>query len=253
MKGYAVITGASSGLGVEFAKCLSKKGYKLVLVARREERLRRLAAHLKTECEVIAADLTKDSECRRVWEQIKDKQIAFFINNAGFGNCGEFIESDLDMELDMVQLNIKAVHTFTKLALCKMQKENKGYILNVASCSGLMPGGPYMSTYYATKAYVVHFTRAIAEELRMKGSNVYVGCVCPGPVDTEFNKVAKVSFSLPSIRPDYCVKYALKQMEKRKVVIIPTVWLKAGMHLGKFLPTSVYLRIAAGRQSEQKK
>ena len=108
-----------------------------------------------------------------------------------------------------------------------------------------------MATYYATKAYVVSFTRSVAEELRMSGSNVYVGCVCPGPVDTEFNKVAKVNFTLPSIRPDYCVKYALKQMKKRKVVIIPTMWLKICMTLGRLLPIPFYLRIAAGRQSEE--
>lgn len=250
MSKYAVITGASAGLGVEFAKCLSRKGYKLILIARREERLKKLASRLKTECEIVSADLAKESECYRVWEEIKDKEIEIFINNAGFGDCGCFVESDLDKELNMVQLNVKAVHIFSKLALRKMQEKNKGYILNVASCAGLMPGGPYMATYYATKAYVTSLTRAIAEELKESGSNVYVGCLCPGPVDTEFNKVANVRFSLPEIRPDYCVKYALKQMMKRKVVIVPTLRMQMAMTMGRLLPTSVYVKIAANQQTK---
>lgn len=250
MSKYAVITGASAGLGVEFAKCLSRKGYKLILIARREERLKKLAARLKTECEIISADLTEESECYRVWGEIKDKEIEIFVNNAGFGDCGCFIEGDLNKELNMIQLNVKAVHIFSKLALRKMQEKNKGYILNVASCAGLMPGGPYMATYYATKAYVTSLTRAIAEELKETGSNVYVGCLCPGPVATEFNKVANVRFSLPEIRPDYCVKYALRQMVKRKVVIVPTFWMQAAMTMGRFLPTSVYVKIAANQQAK---
>ena len=108
MKKYAVITGASAGLGVEFAKQLSAKGYRLILVARREERLQKLAGHLKTECEVIAADLTRESECHRVYDLIKDKEIEIFINNAGFGECGRFTKTSLDKEMDMIQLNINA-------------------------------------------------------------------------------------------------------------------------------------------------
>lgn len=250
MSKYAVITGASAGLGVEFAKCLSRKGYKLILIARREERLKKLAVRLKTECEIVSADLTKESECYHVWEEIKDKEIEIFINNAGFGDCGCFVESDLDKELNMVQLNVKAVHLFSKLALRKMQEKNKGYILNVSSCAGLMPGGPYMATYYATKSYVTSLTRAIAEELKESGSNVYIGCLCPGPVATEFNKVANVRFSLPEIRPDYCVKYALRQMRKRKVVIVPTFWMQAAMTMGRLLPTSLYVKIAANQQTK---
>ena len=251
MKKYAVITGASAGLGVEFAKQLSRKGYPLILIARRRNRLEKLAAQLKVECEVIPADLTQESECYRVWNQIKEKEIGIFINNAGFGGCGKFIESDLDTELNMVQLNIKTVHLFTKLVLQEMQKNNRGYILNVASCAGLMPGGPYMATYYATKAYVTSFTRAIAEELKEAGSNVYIGCLCPGPVATEFNQVAKVQFSLPEIKPDYCVRYALKQMIKRKVVIIPTFWMRCAMTLGRFLPGELYVQIAANQQAKK--
>ena len=250
MEKYAVITGASAGLGVEFAKKLSKKGYHLVLVARREERLKKLAKHLKTECVVITADLTKEEECYRVWELVQEKNIEVFINNAGYGDCGCFAETDLEKELNMVQLNIKAVHIFMKLALQKMQENNRGYILNVASCAGLMPGGPYMATYYATKAYVTSITRAVAEELKQSGSDVYVGCLCPGPVDTEFNKVADVRFAMPGISPGYCVKYGLQQMGKRKVVIVPTIWMKVAMMLGRLLPVSLYVKIASNQQKK---
>lgn len=252
MKKYAVITGASAGLGVKFAKKLSAKGYKLVLVARREERLQKLAKRLRTECEVVAADLAKEEECYRVFEAVQGKEIAIFINNAGFGECGRFSETNLEKEMSMIQLNVKAVHLFTKLMLKKMQEQHFGYILNVASCAGLMPAGPYMATYYATKAYVTSLTRAIAEELRECGSPVYIGCLCPGPVDTEFNRVANVKFMMKGIRSDYCVRYALNQMVKRKVVIIPTLPMKLAMTFGRFLPESVFVRIAANQQERKR-
>lgn len=253
MKKYAVITGASAGLGVEFAKQLSAKGYKLVLVARRKERLQKLAKHLKTECQVIVADLTKEEECYRVFEAVKDREIAIFINNAGFGECGRFLETDLEKELSMIQLNVKAVHLFTKLMLKKMQERDSGYILNVASCAGLMPAGPYMAAYYATKAYVTSLTRAVAQELLEGDSHVYVGCLCPGPVNTEFNQVANVKFLMKGISAGYCVRYALKEMEKRKVVIIPTLPMKLAMTFGRFLPGDAYVRIAANQQERSRK
>ena len=121
------------------------------------------------------------------------------INCAGFGDFGAFTTTSLDKELEMIDVNIKAVHILTKKFLPDMIAKNEGYILNVASVAGLMPAGPYMATYYATKAYVTSFTSAIAEELEEKKSNVYVGSLCPGPVDTEFNKVADVKFNLKGI------------------------------------------------------
>ncbi|MCM1158651.1 MAG: SDR family oxidoreductase [Bacteroidales bacterium] len=251
MKKYAVITGASAGLGTEFAKRLSAKGYNLVLVARREERLKKLASHLKTECEIIAADLTKEEECRRVYGQIREMDVEIFINNAGFGDCGNFTGTELRKEIDMIQLNIKAVHLFTKLMLQEMQRRDEGYILNVASCAGLMPAGPYMATYYATKAYVTSFTRAVAEELRECGSHVYVGCLCPGPVNTEFNRVANVRFMMRGISADYCVRYALSRMAEKKVVIIPGVIVKLALAFGRLLPGGVYVHLAAKQQVQK--
>lgn len=249
MEKYAVITGASAGLGAEFAKQLLWQGYRLILVARREERMKELARQLKGGCEIIAADLTKEEECFRVWGQVQDKNITVFINNAGFGECGGFVESSLGKELDMIQLNVKAVHLFTKLALEKMKEKNRGYILNVASFAGLMPAGPYMAAYYATKAYVTSLTRAIAEELRENGSQIYIGCLCPGPVKTEFNRVANVKFATPQISAGGCVRYALRQMARRKVVIVPAFWMRGALFMGRFLPGEVYVKIAAAQQS----
>jgi hypothetical protein len=248
---YAVITGASAGIGTEFARRMAKEGFPLVLVARRTERLEELARELPTECVIITADLSKESECRRLVQELEDKKIAVFINNAGFGDCGSFLQTDVDKELNMIDVNVRAVHLLTKLMLCKMEKQQGGYLLNVASSAGLMPAGPFMATYYATKSYVTSMTRAVAEELREKNSPVYIGCLCPGPVDTEFNRVANVEFALSGITPEYCANYAVDQMKKRKVVIIPTLPMKAAMTFGRFLPQSAYIRIAAHQQKKK--
>ncbi|MBD5501622.1 MAG: SDR family oxidoreductase [Lachnospiraceae bacterium] len=250
-KKYAVITGASAGIGMEFARRLSEKGYPLVLIARRQERLIKLSKELKTECEIIVADLSREEECYRVFYQLQDKAIGIFINNAGFGDCGRFLETDLQKELNMIQVNVKAVHVLMKLMLNKMQKAGRGYILNVASSAGLLPAGPYMAVYYATKAYVTSLTQSVAEELRESKSNVYVGCLCPGPVDTEFNSVANVTFALKGISPGYCVNYALKQMKKRQTVIVPALTIQAVTAFGRYLPRSVYVRAAARQQKKK--
>ncbi len=250
-KGYAVITGASSGIGTEFAKRLAKEGYSMVLVARRKDRLEELAKQLDAECMILTADLTDMSECERVMQELADKEIDIFINNAGFGYCGEILDIETQTELDMIDLNVKAMHLLCKLALRKMVNKNKGYILNVASSAGLLPAGPYMSAYYATKAYVTSFTRGVAEELRRKHSNVYVGCLCPGPVDTEFNKVANVEFALKGITANYCANYAITQMFRKKITIVPSFQMKALVVLARFLPAKLYIRIAAKQQRKK--
>ena len=251
MKKYAVITGASSGIGKVFAEKLSAKGYPLILLARRKERLCEIAKEVKTKCEIITADLSKEEECFRVWEILEDREIGIFINNAGFGDCGRFQDTKVEKEMDMIHVNVRALHIFMKKVLQKMENQKSGYLLNVASSAGLMPGGPYMATYYATKAYVTSLTRAVAEELREAGSGVYVGCLCPGPVNTEFNDVANVEFALKGISAEFCVNWALKQMKKRKVVIVPSFPMRVAMTVGRFLPVSVYIRIAAHQQKKK--
>lgn len=251
---YAVVTGASSGIGTAFAYRLAKEGYDLVLVARRKNRLEKLAEKLGqngTKCRVIAADLSKREQCSHLIEELKDVPVTVLINNAGFGDCGSFSETDTEKEMQMIDVNIKAMHFLMKEMLRRMEAQKSGFILNVASSAGLLPAGPYMATYYATKAYVASLTRAVAAELKAKGSPVYVGALCPGPVDTEFNAVANVEFALAGITPEYCAAYAIAQMKKRRVVIVPKLTLKAATTLGRFIPQKLLIAIT-GHQQQKK-
>ena len=254
MKDYAMVTGASSGIGLEFAKQLADKGFNLVLVARRKDRLEKIASKLKkkgVECIIVLADLSDIEECRRLIKETEKLPIKIFINNAGFGACGPFKETNVDRELEMVDVNVKAMHLLMKLMIKKMEKDNKGFILNVVSSAGLLPAGPYMATYYATKSYMASLTRAVAEELRQSGSKIYVGALCPGPVNTEFNDIASVEFALPGINPKQCVSYAIKQMKKHKTVIVPKLYMKAATTLGRFIPQQLLIRITGNQQKKK--
>lgn len=247
---YAVVTGASSGIGKAFCQELDKQGYHLLLVARRKERLQQLKQQLH-HASIFVTDLSQIDNCYRLYDHIKDRQIDLFINNAGFGDCGSFTEADLNKDLQMIDVNIKALHILMKLVLKQMIKADRGRILNVASCAGLLPGGPFMATYYATKSYVTSLTRAVAKELKNQHSHVYVGCLCPGPVDTEFNQIANVEFSLKGISPDDCVRYTLKMIKKRKTVIIPGTSIKVAAGLAKVLPVAICLTAVAYQQKKK--
>ncbi len=247
----ALITGASSGIGREMAKELSNLGYDLILVARRKNKLEQLAKELKTNVEIIDLDISSTFNCMKLYNQVKKENIDILINNAGFGLYGKFDETKLDTELDMIDLNIKTVHTLTKLFLKDFKSKNKGYILNVGSVASFLPG-PLMSTYYATKAYVLNLTMAIYEELRRYNSGVYVGCLCPGPVNTEFNKVAKIKKDLKSLDSDYVAKYAIKKMFKKQLIIIPGNKTKMGIDLAKLLPMKSKLKVCYNLQCNKK-
>ena len=239
----ALITGASSGIGADMARILSDKGYDLILVARNKRKMEVLAKELKTNAEIIPMDISSTYNCTELYNLVKKKNIDVLVNNAGFGLFGEFCCTKLDKELDMIELNVKTVHTLTKLFLKDFVKKDKGYILNVASSAAFMPG-PLMATYYATKAYVLHLTESINEELRRKKSNVFICALCPGPVSTNFNKVAGVSFNLESLESYDVAKYAVKQMFKKKVVIIPGFKIKMGVFALRLLPRSLVRKIA---------
>lgn len=239
----ALITGASSGLGAEFARILSDKGYDLILVARRKKKMETLAKQLKTNVKIIELDISSTYNCMKLYDEVKKENVDILINNAGFGLFGNFNDTKLDTELDMIDLNIKTVHTLTKLFLKDFKKRDSGYILNIASAAAFLPG-PLMSTYYATKAYVLHLTLAINEELKKDNSNVYVGGLCPGPVDTEFNKVAKVKFNLSSLTSEYVCEYAIKKMFKNRSIIIPGIKTKIGIYSLKILPMKLKLKIS---------
>lgn len=238
----ALITGASSGIGREMAKILAARGYELTLCARREDRLRELAAALPTVCHVIAADVSDEKECRLLYEAVRGDDLEVVINNAGFGLFGKFAETDLDEELRMINTNIRAVHLLTKLALQDFVKRGRGYILNVASSAGFLPG-PLMATYYATKNYVLRLTEAIREELRQEKSAVKICALCPGPVDTEFNKVAGVRFSLDGLRADRVAREALDGLFAGKAVVVPGAAMKAMTFARHFAPDSMLARI----------
>lgn len=239
----ALITGASSGIGADMARILSDKGYDLILVARNKRKMEVLAKELKTNAEIIPMDISSTYNCTELYNLVKKKNIDVLVNNAGFGLFGEFCCTKLDKELDMIELNVKTVHTLTKLFLKDFVKKDKGCILNVASSAAFMPG-PLMATYYATKAYVLHLTESINEELRRKKSNVFICALCPGPVSTNFNKVAGVSFNLESLESYDVAKYAVKQMFKKKVVIIPGFKIKMGVFALRLLPRSLVRKIA---------
>ena len=248
----ALITGASSGIGKDMARVLSDMGYDLILVARRKTRLENLKKELKTNVDIKTYDLSSTFNCIKLYEEVKNEDIDILINNAGFGLLGEFSNTKLEKELDMIDLNIKSVHTLTKCFISDFIKKDKGYILNVASIAALQPG-PLMATYYATKAYVHSLTLAIYEELRRNNSNVYIGCLCPGPVDTEFNKVAKVEINLPSLTSEEVANYAIKKMFKRKLVIIPGFKIKMVALLSKFGPKKIKLKMTYNIQKSKLK
>lgn len=240
----ALITGASSGIGEEFAKNLASRGFNLILVARRRERLKEIKEKITSIFDVrvktICLDLSKTECCKRLYEEVSKLHIDILINNAGFGLFGKFDKTDLDRELEMIDVNIKAVHILTKLFLQDFKRRNYGYILNVASIAGFM-AGPLMATYYASKNYVLQLTRAVSQELRHDNVNVYVGALCPGPVDTEFNRVAGAQFAVGGSTATEIAEYGIEEMFKGKTVIIPKKEIKALAVLSKAVPSRLML------------
>lgn len=240
----ALITGASSGIGRDMARVLGKRGYNLVLVARDEKKLNDLAEELKKindiKVEVISMDLSIEENCKELHKCVSDVDI--LINNAGFGDCGDFTKTDLDKDLRMIKTNIIAYHILTKLYLTDMKAKNSGKILNVASIAGFMPG-PLMATYYSTKAYVVRLSESIREELKKENSNVDISILCPGPVKTNFNSVANVKFNMREAESSVVAGYAIKKLLKNKFYIIPGLDVKLGIFLSHLVPSSLISKI----------
>lgn len=193
-----LITGASSGIGLELAKIFAHHGFHLVLVVRRKEQLEQLASELQkadgVSCVVLTKDLTQPSAAQEIYQQLKSdfKEIDILVNNAGFGTYGPFFETDLREESDMIQLNISALTQLTKLFGREMKRRGRGKILNVASTAAFQPG-PTMAVYYATKAYVLSFSEALREELRSSG--VSVTTLCPGPTTSGFQARSRLQGS----------------------------------------------------------
>lgn len=248
----ALITGASSGMGRDMARVLAHKGYDLILVARRKERMEELKKELEVKTTIISLDLSIEENCFKLYEKVKNKDIDIVINNAGFGLFGIFIETDLDTELKMIDLNIKAYHILTKLFLTDFVKKNKGYILNVCSSAGFM-AGPRLSTYYATKNYITKLTMAIHEELKRMKSDVHISALCPGPVATEFNEVAHGTFAIREANSYQVAEYAIEKLFKHKMIIVPTILMKITLFANRFAPYSLSLRIAYNIQMRKEK
>lgn len=247
----ALITGASSGLGWDMAHELSELGYDIIAVARREERLKALKEELNTEVTIVCCDVSNTSQCMELAKFAPEVDI--LINNAGFGVFGDFYTTDLDRELSMLDTNTRAMHILTKLFLKEFIKRDSGRILNVASIAAFFPG-PRFSAYYATKAYVLRLSQSIAEELRRKKSKVTISVLCPGPVETEFEQVASVSFGAKDeplkngiiLKSKDVARFAIKKFLDGKSVIIPGILMKTSAFLrhilsDKFLAKVLYI------------
>lgn len=239
----ALVTGASSGIGKEIAYYLASFGIDLIIVARNKENLEKIKKDVNVNVKIITMDLIIRDNVFKLYDMVKSDDIDILINNAGFGLFGTFDETDLNRELEMIDLNVTTYHILTKLFLKDFLKKETGYILNVCSSAGFM-AGPRLSTYYATKNYITKLTLAINEELRQKGSNVSISALCPGPVNTNFNKVAHGEFAINEISPKYVAKLGIDKMFKKKMLIVPTFKMKLTLFLTRFAPLRLQLIIA---------
>lgn len=239
---YAIITGASSGIGREMALLLAKKGYSLILVARREERLEQLKSHLKerypVEIRTAACDLSDRQACLAFCEKYHNYPVEILINNAGFGKIGPVTETSLEEQLAMIDINITALHILSHHFARQMKK---GYILNVASIAAFQPE-PLFAAYGATKSYVANFSMALGYELKKQHKHISVTTLCPGPVSTEFDSVAGTSSSLSSISAKECAIEGLKGMFKKKRLVLPST-ARYAYYAVKFLPMRLLLPV----------
>lgn len=247
----ALITGASSGIGRDLARVLSAQGHDLILVARRKDRLQALQRQLPGNAEIIVLDLAEKDAPFELYRLVRGQSIDILINNAGLGAFGAFEESPLGRELEIIDVNIRAVHILTKLFLRDFKRRDSGYILNVASSAAFLPG-PLMAAYYASKAYVLRLTQAVYKELRKSGSHVYIGALCPGPVNTEFSRRAGVVFSVRGLSSMAVAKYAVDRMLSQETVIVPGQVMKAVRILSKILPDKLLLRGAYYMQKRKR-
>lgn len=238
----ALITGASSGIGRDIARELCARGYDLILVARRADKMEALKRELGCNCDIICCDLSVAQNCFNLYDSVANEDISVLVNCAGFGVFGEFVKTDVKKEIEMINTNITALHILTKLFLKKFMKQNDGYILNVASSAAFAPG-PMFSSYYASKAYVLRLTEALAEEIDKSGKNVHISALCPGPVDTEFNSVAGVRFTVGSITSRFAAEYAVKKMFAKKLVIVPGIKMKLARLGSKIVPNKILAKI----------
>ena len=248
----ALVTGASSGIGYEISKYLAKRGYDIIAVARNKKALETLKSQIKTNVEIVCMDLSIQDNCFKLYEKLKDDEVDVLINNAGFGMYGNFDVLDIEKEIKMINVNILACDILTKLFLKNMKERNHGYILNVGSIAGFMPG-PLMSSYYASKSYVVKLTEGIRKELKKSKSGVSISVLCPGPVNTNFNETAGVKFAVKPLSSEYVAKYAIDMMFKKKLIIVPGCMIKIARFLSKFAPDNIVAEVVYHIQTRKDK
>lgn len=240
---YALITGASSGIGREMALLLAQRGYDLILVARRKARLNEIKEKLEARYPITAepypCDLSDRKACLSLCEKYKDYPIEILINGAGFGKIGYITEIPLEKQLSMIDTNVTALHILSRQFARYMKK---GYILNIASIAAFQPGA-FLAAYGATKAYAASFSMALGYELKKQNKNLSVTTLCPGPVATEFDQVAGTSFSLPSISARECAKKGLSGMFRKKRIVIPSLTTKASYLAVKLFPLNIIIPI----------
>ncbi|MBI5223163.1 SDR family oxidoreductase [Candidatus Micrarchaeota archaeon] len=251
MNKKALITGPTSGIGYELARIFANNGFDLILVGRNREKLEKVASELKnteTNCDIIVSDLVGKEAAIGVFEETRKKRldVDILVNNAGFGLYGEFSKTDIDKEIEMIELNIVTLTTLTKLFLPQMIARKSGKILNLASTAAFQPG-PLMAVYYATKAYVLHFSEAIAEELKETG--VSVTALCPGPTETGFQKEAKMDNSVEVLRKENVMdaktvaKVGYDALISRKVIAVAGLKNKITAELVRIAPRSIVRKI----------
>lgn len=246
----ALVTGATSGIGRDMTRYLVKLGYKVFAVGRNTQKLNELQNEFGNNIKTIEKDVSVKENCINLYNELKEEKIDLLVNNAGFGMFGKFTETDLEQEINLINTNILAVHVLTKLFLQDMVKENKGKILNVASIAGMAPG-PLMATYYSSKAYVLRLTESIYEELKKQNSKVTISALCPGPVETNFNNVANVKFSMKALTSEYVAKYAIDNTLKGKLIIIPGVKTKILSILNKISPDKLTMKVIYQNQTKK--
>jgi uncharacterized protein len=248
----ALVTGGSGGIGLELAKVLARNGFDLVLVARKRDTLEAAAGQLEGKFDirahVFAADLRRREAPQEIFDFLQNENIPIevLVNNAGFGLGGEFSETAVERELEMIQVNIVALTHLTKLFLAPMIKRKSGRVLNVASTAAFQPG-PLMAVYYATKAYVLSFSEALSEELR--NTEVTVTALCPGPTHTDFADTAEMGssrlFNTFGIADAADVaKYGYDAMMSGKRLAIPGIKNKILAQANRLAPRSLSAKIA---------
>lgn len=258
MKNAVLISGPTSGIGFEMAKIFSENGFNLILVGRNKEKLEKISKELENEkckCEIIVADLSDPKSSKKIFEQTKDHEVEILVNNAGFGLYGEFLETDLEKEIEMIQVNIVALTTLTKLFLPQMIQRKRGKILNLASTAAFQ-AGPLMAVYYATKAYVLHFSEAISEELI--GSGVSITALCPGPTESGFQREANMDSSMEVLQKRNLMdaksvaRIGYNALMKNKVIEVAGFRNKLTSELVRIMPRAMTRKIVKLIQRKRK-